>query len=342
MTQRLENIYFQKYGYHPDKIEALKSDGSDRKIYRISRGDQTVIGIIGDNREENEAFLKYSKHFRQFGLNVPEIYAENIHEGVYLEEDLGYDTLFSWMMQLREQYGFTEAIKQMYRATVEALPHFQITAGLSIDYSYAYQHTEFAHESMSWDLHYFKNHFLNYYYKFKIDHSNLEKEFNIFIKFLLQEKRIYFLYRDFQSRNVMIKNHEPYFIDYQSGRRGALQYDLGSLLYDAKANLPDDFRQELVEVYLAKAGQITNINAKRFKKYFFGYVLIRIMQAFGAYGYLSAVKGKKQFLKSVPYAVRNLESMFEKHIPILDELTTLKKIFGDLIDDPGLREFSDE
>lgn len=339
---RLAELYQQKFGRHPDSIVALRSDGSDRKIYRVVAGEHTVIGILGVDYHENAAFLEFSKHFRKFGLRVPEIYIENPDGGAYLEEDFGDVILFDWMMDIREQHDFNDTIKKMYRQVVEYLPRFQIEAGMSIDYSFCYQHQEFGEDSMQWDLHYFKRHFINYFYKKKVNHTELDKDFNKLIKFLLQEDRKYFLYRDFQSRNVMIKEGMPHFIDYQSGRKGALQYDLGSLLYDAKANLPDAFREELIEIYLEQARKMTRINPKRFKKYYYGFVLIRIMQAFGAYGYLSAVKGKTHFFKSVPFAIKNLEILLNKNIEILDQLPTLKEIFANLIEDNYLREFEDQ
>ena len=339
---RLAELYQKKYGRKPNEIKSLRSDGSERKIYRVIVGKHTVIGIVGVDYHENAAFLEFSKHFRKFGLRVPEIYIEDPDAGAYLEEDFGDVILFDWMMKIREQHGFNDAIKEMYKAVVEYLPRFQIEAGKTIDYSYCYQHQEFGIDSMHWDLHYFKRQFLNYFYKKKINHTELEKDFNRLIKFLLHEPLKYFLYRDFQSRNVMIKDGLPHFIDYQSGRKGALQYDLASLLYDAKANLPEDFREEMIEVYLKKARQMTRVNPRRFRKYFYGFVLIRIMQAFGAYGYLSAVKGKTHFFKSVPFAIKNLETLLNKNIDILNQLPTLREIFTNLITDQYLREFQDK
>jgi aminoglycoside/choline kinase family phosphotransferase len=340
--EQVAELYQQKFGRTPDSIVALRSDGSDRKIYRVFAGEHTVIGIVGVDYHENAAFLEFSKHFRKFGLRVPEIYIEDPDGSAYLEEDFGDVILFDWMMDIRERQGFNDTIKKMYRQVVEYLPKFQIEAGMSLDYSFCYQHQEFGEDSMHWDLHYFKRHFINYFYKKKVNHTELDKDFSKLIKFLLQEDRKYFLYRDFQSRNVMIKNGLPYFIDYQSGRKGALQYDLGSLLYDAKANLPEEFREELIETYLEQARKLTRINPKRFKKYYYGFVLIRIMQAFGAYGYLSAVKGKTHFFKSVPFAIQNLEVLLNKNIEILDQLPTLKEIFANLIEDNYLREFEDK
>jgi len=338
---RLAKLYQQKFGRSPDEIKPLRSDGSDRKIYRVIAGEHTVIGILGSDYHENAAFLEFSRHFKKFGLRVPEIYIEDRDAGAYLEEDFGDVVLFDWMTAIRRHHGFNETIKNMYREVVEYLPRFQIEAGTSIDYSYCYQHQEFGVDSMQWDLQYFKRHFLNYFYKKKLNHTELEKDFNALIKFLLQEDRKYFLYRDFQSRNVMIKNGIPHFIDYQSGRRGALQYDLASMLYDAKANLPQDFREEMIEVYLKQASKLTKIDAARFKKYFYGFVLIRIMQAFGAYGYLSAVKGKTHFFKSVPFAIKNLEILLKKNIAVLNQLPTLREIFANLVEDKYLAEFQD-
>ena len=334
--ERLSKIFQQTYGQAPDSINVMRSDGSDRKIYRIFSAGKTVIGIIGDDPDENLAFVEFSKIFKKFGLRVPEIYAENLDEGVYLEEDLGDYTLFEWMTPIREKHGLTEEIKNMYRAVIEYLPSFQIKGGAEIDYSLCYQHVIFGKHSMNWDLHYFKNQFLDVAWKNSFDEDLIEKDFQSLIEFLLQENRNYFLYRDFQSRNVMIKNDLPYFIDYQSGRRGALQYDVASMLFDAKANLPQDFREEMVEAYLSEVQKFKKIDTNQFMKYFYGFVLMRIMQAFGAYGYLGYVKKKKHFLKSVPYAVNNLRALLDKNLEVFNRIPTLRKIYEKLATDESL------
>ncbi len=339
---QLEKLYQSSFGRKPETVVVLRSDGSDRKIYRVTAGNHSVIGIVGVDHQETAAFLEFSRHFKKCGLRVPEIYIEDLNEGAYLEEDFGDVTLFDWMMDIRKNSGLNDTIKKMYRVVVEYLPRFQIEASMSIDYSYCYQHQEFGVDSMRWDLHYFKRQFLNYFYKKKINHTELERDFSSLIKFLLQESCKYFLYRDFQSRNVMIKDGLPHFIDYQSGRKGALQYDLASLLYDAKANLPENFREELIEAYLNSAKQMIKINPNRFKSHFYGFVLIRMMQAFGAYGYLSAVKGKTHFFKSVPFAIRNLEILLNKNLEIIDRLPTLKEIFSNLLEDKSLKQFQED
>ena len=335
---KLEKLFRQTYSEEPETIVALKGDGSGRRVYRLQNKRRSVIGVVGDHRAENEAFIKFSQHFRQHGLPVPEIYAENLLEGVYLEEDLGQHTLFEWMQPIRQQEGFSARVINLYKSALAWLPEFQIKAGRSLDYSYCYQHASFAWDSMQWDLQYFRHRFLEIFYQGKIDASELQKDFDHLVHHLLEEKADYFLYRDFQSRNIMVKDERPYFIDYQSGRRGALQYDVASLLYDAKANIPQTIREELLDHYLACLAKMIDISKERFMKYFYGFVLIRIMQAFGAYGYLSAVKGKKNFLKSVPYAVANIELLLQKDT-ILNDLPTLRRIFTDLVRDPKLRQF---
>jgi len=337
--KKLEKLFHKHYQEKVDSIEVLKGDGSNRQIYRLSNSQRSVIGVYGDHAPENSAFIEFSRHFKSCGLNVPVIYAVDLANGIYLEEDLGRQTLFDWMSEIRYQTNmFSEKITDFYKRVVAVLPSFQITAGQSIDYSFCYQHTEFGQESMMWDLRYFKHRFLEEFYKKKLNENNLEKDFKKLVWFLLEEPRHFFLYRDFQSRNIMVKDDIPYFIDYQSGRRGALQYDIASLLYDSKANIPDKIREILLHEYLHNVNKLIKIDKNRFLHYFYGFVFIRIMQAFGAYGYLSIVKGKRHFLKSVPFAIRNLEILLEKNT-ILQDLQTLKEIFANLIKDRTLLNF---
>lgn len=337
-TKNLEQLFSQFYNEDLDEIYALKGDGSDRKIYRLKNKQRTVIGIAGNNRAENEAFLSFSRHFYQSGLRVPEIYIARPDAGIYLEEDLGDHTLFEWAGKIRQNEGFSATIISMYKKVLAQLPHFQFRAGKGIDYSKCYQHHEFGWASMIWDVHYFKHRFLDVFYKNPIDVAELERDFTGLIEYLISENMEYFLYRDFQSRNVMVRDNEPHFIDYQSGRKGALQYDLASLLYDAKANIPQSIREELVDYYLSQAAQFKTIDLKKFQAYFYGFVYIRIMQALGAYGYLGITKGKKRFLKSVPFAMRNLEILAEKDT-IMKRFPVLNTIFNNLINDEALRDF---
>jgi aminoglycoside/choline kinase family phosphotransferase len=333
---KLEKLFRQTYSENPDNISSLKGDGSERRIYRVQNEHRSIIAVAGDHRAENEAFIQFSKHFRSQGLPVPEIYATDLENGVYLEEDLGYETLFEWMSALRKTDGFSERIVEQYRNVLSWLPHFQVTAGQSLDFSFCYQHASFAWDSMQWDLQYFRHRFLEVFYRKPLNRQALQTDFDHLVHHLLEERADYFLYRDFQSRNVMIRDDRPYFIDYQSGRRGALEYDVASLLYDAKADIPEEIRVQLLTHYLNELNLVIDINKDRFYQYFYGFVLIRIMQAFGAYGYLAAVKGKQKFLKSVPFAIGNVERLLQKEF-ILAELPTLKTVFQDLVNDEKLR-----
>ncbi|MCI0514683.1 phosphotransferase [candidate division KSB1 bacterium] len=334
----LQALFETTYHEPISEMLPLKGDGSERKIYRLKNPQRSVIGIIGNSPAENKAFVAFTRHFFDCGLRVPQIYAEDLARGVYLEEDLGDATLFEWMGQIRAQEGFSHRIIAMYQKVLSQLPHFQIRAGAGLDYSLCYQHREFGWASMVWDVHYFKHRFLDVFYQRPLDVGELEKDFIKLIEFLVSDAPVYFLYRDFQSRNIMIRDHEPHFIDYQSGRKGALQYDVASLLYDAKANIPEPVREHLVAHYLQELRSFLPVDEVTFKQYYYGFVLIRVMQACGAYGYLGVARGKAQFLKSIPFAIRNLELLLTKDT-ILNSLPTLKEVFTNLTQDEKLRHF---
>lgn len=315
-------------------INKLPSSGSSREYYRISGNNKTVIGAINDNREENVAFLKFSKHFKNKGLAVPEIYTEDLDNNIYLEEDLEDKTLFDHLLEVRINSDFPDELINIYKKVLDELLKFQIFAGNDLDYSYCYPRASFDKQSMHWDLSYFKYYFLKLA-DIPFSEQKLEDDFNTFISYLLSENCDYFLYRDFQSRNVMLKNNKVFFIDYQGGRKGALQYDVASLLYDSKADLPQEIRQELLDYYIINLKKHQEVDENKFKQYYYGYVLIRMMQAMGAYGFRGFYEKKKHFLQSIPYALKNLTWIlnnieFPIEIPdmfdVLHKLTISKKL----------------
>lgn len=328
---------FQQYAGRPaNEIIELKAHGSDRRIFRLRYNGSSLIGIHNADRAENLAFLEFSKHFRRCGLPVPDIYSEDLERNVYLEEDLGDTTLFSFLSEERGKAGFSEAIVALYHKVVKWLPQFQIHAGKTLNYAVCYPRARFDKQSMLWDLNYFKYYFLKLA-KIPFNEQVLEDDFEHFTTFLLQAEQDYFLYRDFQSRNIMIRDGEPYFIDYQGGRRGALQYDIASLLFDAKADIPFDIREELLQLYLDAVSEIIPIEREQFRRHYFGYVLVRIMQAMGAYGFRGFYERKTHFLQSVPYAIRNLEYVLRTaDLPI--ELPALTEIWQRLVRSTILRE----
>ena len=282
-----------------------KLGGSGRKIIRLSGDKVSAIGILYDVREENVAFLEFSRHFRQAWLPVPEIYAEDLSQGAYLEEDLGNTTLFEFLSKHRSGENTLPEVVEAYRKVIAVLPRFQIEAGRDLNYKVCYPRASFDRQSISWDLNYFKYYFLRLA-GIPFNEQALEDDFSRLTKFLLSAEHDYFLYRDFQSRNMMLRDGQPYFLDYQGGRKGALQYDVASLLYDAKADLPPDLRQQLLDHYLDTLAGFVKVEREAFMQHYYAYVYIRIMQALGAYGFRGFYERKAHFLQSVPYALKNL------------------------------------
>ncbi len=313
---------FKKWAKEPVKrIENLPKSGSNREYYRIWSETQTAIGSYNEDLKENMAFIEFCKHFKQKNLNVPEIYIDDLPNHIYLQEDLGNETLFSLLSQNRIDDDFSDEMIDIYKQVILEMPKFQILGSQGLDYSKAYPRFSFDKQSMMWDLHYFKYYFLKLANIF-FDEQELENDFHKLTDFLLQADSNYFLYRDFQSRNIMFKNNKPYFIDFQGGRKGALQYDLASLLYDGKAAIPQAVRIELLDFYISQTSKFIPLDSKKFKEFYHGFVYIRIMQAMGAYGFRGFYERKLHFLKSIPFAIRNLEWLLENaHLPI--ELPTL-------------------
>jgi aminoglycoside/choline kinase family phosphotransferase len=339
LEKDLSQLYVSWSGITPVSIEPLPAHGSAREYYRIFDGSRTAIGAFNEDRAENVAFLTFSKHFYNKGLTVPEIYLEDLENNIYLEQDLGDITLFSYLSEERERKGFSDSIISVYEKVVKKLPLFQIQAAKDLDYSVCYPRHSFDKQSMMWDLNYFKYYFLKLS-KIPFDEQKLEDDFERFTKFLLSTERDYFLYRDFQSRNVMLVEGEPYFIDYQGGRKGALQYDIASLLYDAKADIPQEARDHLLETYVSALSSLIDLDRKSFLNYYYGYVFIRIMQALGAYGFRGFYERKSHFLKSVPYAIRNLEQLLHTvKLPV--EIPALTDAWSRLIRSTYLRQLGD-
>ncbi len=303
--------------------------GSGRQIIRLAGSRSTAIGILYNVREENLAFLEFSRHFRRHGLPVPEIYGDAIDLGAYLEEDFGDTTLFHFLTKNRSGASVAPAVTDVYRKVVETLPRFQIEAGRDLDYSVCYPRGSFDRQSIVWDLNYFKYYFLRLS-GIGFNEQSLEDDFERLTDFLLTADRDYFLYRDFQSRNIMLHDGKPYFLDYQGGRKGALQYDLASLLFDAKADLPPDLRQQLLDHYLDCVTEYAEIDRETFLKHYYAYVYVRILQALGAYGFRGFYERKAHFLQSVPYALKNLRWLLH-NVTLPIALPTLMSAFESML-----------
>jgi len=327
----LKKLFAEHFGAPAERVQPLQGElgGSGRKIIRLSAGKVRAIGILYGVREENNAFLSFSRHFRRRCLPVPEIYGEDLERGAYLEEDLGDTTLFESLSKRRDGETVAPEVVEVYRKVVEVLPRFQVEAGRDLDYSVCYPCASFDRQSITWDINYFKYYFLRLA-GIPFNEQALENDFWRLTEFLLSARSDFFLYRDFQSRNIMLPGGQPYFLDYQGGRKGALQYDIASLLFDAKADLPSDVRQQLLDHYIAALQQHVDISRDDFSHHYYAFVYVRIMQAMGAYGFRGFYERKAHFLQSVPYALKNVRWLLH-NVTLPVQLPTLMDTFRNML-----------
>jgi len=306
-SEVLSQLFEKQFHWQPTSVVPLEGQlgGSGRNIIRLSNEPNSAIGILYSGREENVAFLEFSKTFRRNGLPVPQIYQEDLDRGAYLEEDLGDLTLYQFLTEHRKGEEIAPEVVEAYRQAITILPRFQVEMRNKINYKVCYPRGSFDRQSIAWDLNYFKYYFLRLA-GIPFSEQALENDFSRLTKFLLGVDHDFFLYRDFQSRNVMLVEGSPYFLDYQGGRKGALQYDIASLLFDAKADLPPELRRQLLDHYLSTLETFLPIDCGVFMHYYYAYVYVRVMQALGAYGFRGFYESKPVFLQSVPYALKNI------------------------------------
>ncbi len=333
----LKKLFEAHFGSPAAHIQPLKGDlgASGRKLIRLASGPHTAIGVLYDLREENAAFLEFSRHFRRHGLPVPEIYAEDLSHGAYLEEDLGDTTLFEFLSENRDGENISPQAVEAYRKVVTVLPRFQVEAGRDLNYDVCYPIASFDRQSIAWDLNYFKYYFLRLA-GIPFNEQALENDFSRLTDFLLGAPSDYFLYRDFQSRNIMLRDGQPFFVDYQGGRQGALQYDIASLLFDSKADLPPALRQQLLDHYLDALSRFIPLDRQAFLHHYYAYVYVRLMQALGAYGFRGFYERKLHFLQSVPYALKNLRWLLH-NVTLPIALPTLLNAFENMLASPKLQ-----
>lgn len=343
--EALKQLFEQWAGVPCDECLMLSGGGSSRRYYRMSgHGRRAVIGCIATDRRENEAFFSYTRQFHAKGMPVPELYAVSDDGCRYLQQDLGDQTIYGILFEKkRHGGGFDAEMLELYRQALTDLDALQ-KAGRDLDYGKAYPRAAFDRRSMLWDLNYFKYFYLKLAH-IQFDEELLENDFQRLVDFLLEADCTYFLYRDFQGRNIMVGERleikdelkvrgdasassttHLYYIDYQGGRRGAAQYDVASLLYSAKSDLPEVIRRELLQYYVGLHGD------PQFMHYFWGYVLLRIMQTLGAYGYRGYYERKPYFLESIPLAINNLRHITQEH-PLPVSLPELERVWSNMIED---------
>lgn len=312
-TELLAQLYQSYTGEAPTSIEPLPGAGSNRKYFRL-KGKESLIGVYGTSTEENRAFIYMARHFSQKGLPVPRILAEAADQSAYLQDDLGDISLFQFIKQGRESGNFSDEETNILKQTIRLLPQIQFEGSKDMDFSYCYPLATFNHRSVLWDLNYFKYCFLKAT-GLEFQENLLEDDFERMADTLLQIEPQVFMYRDFQSRNIMIREEKPYFIDFQGGRKGPFYYDVASFLWQAKANYPDSLRQELLDEYLDALPPYHAIDKEQFLTTLRHFVLFRTLQVLGAYGFRGYFEKKAHFIQSVPYAIENLRQLLETDFP---------------------------
>jgi len=296
-------------GETPLDILPIAASGSARKYYRIVTDKRTLIGTYSENREENEAFLTFSKHFHGLGLNVPEVYAVNEEKTCYLQSDFGDDNLFAHVQKSLIAGEFGENVIQLYKQALKHLVRLQVLGHGGLDYSKAYPTPSFDRQAILDDLNYFKYYFVKPHEEIEFNETRLGKDFEAFADFVSQAPCEFFMYRDFQSRNIMVKDNELYFIDFQGGRKGPLNYDVVSLLYQVKAQIPQAVRDELVQYYKVELSQYVNPEDVKFDTYQPYFVYLRLLQVLGAYGFRGLIQKKSHFIESIPYALKEIQAL---------------------------------
>jgi aminoglycoside/choline kinase family phosphotransferase len=327
--KKLQNLFHDWAGEEISSFNLITGSGSNRQYFRITGKNKSVIGVIGEDINENQAFLAFTKHFKKHGLNVPEIYSADEREGIYLLQDLGNVSLFSLLPATTGLGNINEDLKSVYKRVLDDLIRFQIVAGKDLDYSVCFPRGKFDRQSMQWDLNYFKYYYLKLAY-ILFHEQALEDDFKALIDFLALAESDHFMYRDFQARNIMIFENQPWYIDYQGGRKGPLQYDVASLLFQAKADLPFAFREQMLEYYISQLKNHISVDRNTFIPLYYGFVLIRTLQVLGAYGYRGFFEKKAHFIGSIDYALENVRWLL-KNVEFSIKIPELSKCLEAMI-----------
>lgn len=323
---------FEAWAQEPmEQLEQLPQSGSDRQYFRAKSTNKRALAAFNASKKENRTFLDYTKHFRAKGVCLPQIYAQNLEQHIYLLQDLGDTTLLKYLETDREKNKkLSESTISFYKKALKGLAFMQIKGIEELPIEQYHSPASFDKQAMLWDLQYFKYCFLKIS-KVEFDEYLLEQDFKTLTTYLAEESGDFFMFRDFQARNIMLQDDDVYFIDYQGGKRGPLQYDVVSLLFQAKADLPNSLRARLLNYYITEASKLRPINAQKFKDKFYAFALIRTLQVLGAYGFKGLYERKAHFISSIPFALRNLTWLLDNAVlPV--NLDYLKEVLRRLIE----------
>jgi aminoglycoside/choline kinase family phosphotransferase len=344
LIDSVKNLYTGWKGIEPVSVDVLPISGSERRYFRLHGEEDSVIGTYGANIKENESFIYFSEHFHKKNLAVPEIYAVSNDRMFYLQEDFGDVSLLNRL----EAEGFCEPVYELFKKSLAALASLQVNGDKGLDYKRCLTNKEFGKEAIMADLLYFKYYFLDALRK-PYDKQKLIKDFEALSNYLTHTEYKYFMFRDFQSRNILItdvasgdSNHRAvHFIDYQGGMKGAPQYDVASMLWQARANLPDVWKEKLLDDYMNEFEALINapLDKMIFRSQYNGYVLIRLLQVLGAYGFRGLFERKAQFLTAIPLGLRNLKEFFQ-HQSIGISVPEFRKVLDMCVSDEIIEQFT--
>ncbi len=338
LIDAISQFYKSWCGKYPIQVDVLPQSGSDRRYFRVfGESNNSVIATYGLNVAENETFIYFSDHFKNLQLNVPEILGVSYDKTIYLQEDFG-DTA---LLDVLEQKGFGAEAYELFRKSLHELARMQVLGDEELNYERCLTNSEFGKQAIMADLLYFKFYFLDALRK-PYDKQKLIDDFEALSNYLTHTEYKYFMFRDFQSRNIMVTDDNTvHFIDYQGGMKGAPQYDVASILWQARANLPDEWKQSLLDDYMNSFDEFIGASLDRsvFKSQYNGYVLIRLLQVLGAYGFRGLFERKAQFLTSIPLTLRNLRSFIDNNsIGIV--VPEFKRVISICVDDEIIERFT--
>lgn len=337
LIDSVSSLYKSWKGSNLTSVDVLPQSGSERRYFRLHANENSFIGTYGANIKENETFIYFSNQFRAKNLPVPEILTVSPDKLFYLQEDFGDVSLLNRL----ESEGFTETIYNLFKKSLTSLANLQVNGDEDLDYNKCLTNKEFGKQAIMADLLYYKYYFLDALRK-PYDKQKLIDDFEALSNYLTHTEYKYFMFRDFQSRNIMVdKNETVHFIDYQGGMKGAPQYDVASILWQARANLPDNWKLDLLEDYIDAFEETIDqhINRNIFQSQYNGYVLIRLLQVLGAYGFRGLFERKAQFLTSIPLALRNLKEFFNNH-SIGIAVPEFRKVLNMCVDDEIIQQFT--
>jgi len=309
MIDAISELYEDWKGKKHKQLDVLPQSGSERRYFRLYDTDNSVIGTYGANIKENETFIYFSDHFRKKDLPVANILAVNDATTAYLQEDFGDRSL----LNVLEEKKFTGEVYFLFKKSLVALAELHVKGDEGLNYNLCLTNAEFGKQAIMADLLYFKYYFLDALRR-PYDKQKLIDDFEALSTYLTRTEYKYFMFRDFQSRNILVKDDNSiHFIDYQGGMKGAPQYDVASMLWQARANLPDEWKENLLLDYMNAFENLigSSIDRNIFRSQYNGFVLIRLLQVLGAYGFRGLFERKAQFLTSIPLALKNLKWFFE-------------------------------